>query len=210
MGKLIVPNSKPKDAPKPIPNTFFDLSSVSDETNEEWVNVEVGIGSKTAPGAAIMSAIEAGDEDIHVFLVASPYGDSHFDPDFPMVVLNMAKPHFFPHKRDPEAERPQTVTPTILLFHELGHAAQWITRRAWFMESSAKSNRAKEPYFVEIEKDNLERHERPMCIELGHPCRWHYDDIFNDEAEAQQCWDKRKTAALTILNVWRDRKAKRK
>jgi len=195
MGNLIIPNVAPasnKKTLRRIAGDFLDMRQHSDETNEEWVQTEIRNGAATTAGAEIIAAIAAGAEDIYVYLVGGYFETSRFDPDIPMIVLNLAKGGFLP------AQDPQVMKPTIKLFHELGHAAQWITRRDWFTASTARSDANREPYYVEIEKDNLERHERPMCIQLGQPYRLHYDDVFNDAGEAQQRWNSMNTAATTI------------
>jgi hypothetical protein len=194
MGHLIIPNVAPASKEKTlrrIADEFLDVSR-SGETNEEWVRAGIKVGAATTAGAEIMAAIAAGEEDIYVYLVGGYFETSRFDPDIPMIVLNLAKRGFVP------AQDPQAMRSTIMLFHELGHAAQWITRRDWFTASTAQSDANRQPYYVEIEKDNLERYERPMCIQLGEPYRWHYDDMFNDAGEAQQRWNKMNTAATTI------------
>ncbi len=195
MGQLIIPNAAPKDLDKDLWRDFLEIAEVPqipDDNNEAWVRTEVQIGAATAVGASIMAAVAQSDVDIHVILTASHFQESRFEPEAPAVVLNLMKVNYLP------SAEPAPMKPTVLLFHELGHAAQWITRRDWFMQSKAASDAAREDYYVEIEKDNLERHERPMCMELGVPCRWHYDDIYNNEGAAQQRWNKMKTAVMTI------------
>ena len=61
----------------------------------------------------------------------------------------------------------------IVLFHELGHAAQWITKENWYNDERAKGVNAS-GYFAAIEEDNLVKNERPICRDLGYPVRESY------------------------------------
>ncbi len=67
------------------------------------------------------------------------------------------------------------VDPLILVFHELGHAAQWVTRKQWFEESMRKSEQANEKFYKEIEDDNLKQYEYPLCKEMSQPQRFRYE-----------------------------------
>lgn len=202
VGQLIIPNAEPGHLHKDVRQDFLVMAEVKSETNEEWVKEAVRIGAETTAGASIMAAIAASNVDIYVILTISRIQESRFEPDVPAVVLNLMRGGFMP------AEDPTPIKSTIQLFHELGHVAQWITRRDWFLENKAASDLAGEPYYVAIEKDNLERYERPMCIEMGVPFRLCYDDIYNNEGKAQQRWNNLNAAATTFQRYFRAHQAK--
>ena len=64
----------------------------------------------------------------------------------------------------------------VSLMHELGHAKQYIEKPSWFVghyeAATKKSNKASQ---LEIENDNVQRHEQPICEELKLPFRTKYD-----------------------------------
>jgi hypothetical protein len=74
-----------------------------------------------------------------------------------------------------------TVIPLgVSLIHELGHAKQFLEKPQWFeatFDAAIKGggSRATNPAKYEIEDDNVSRHEKPVCLELGKPAREKYD-----------------------------------
>jgi hypothetical protein len=66
----------------------------------------------------------------------------------------------------------------VSMMHELGHAKQFIERPAWFENNYAaamKVTKGVNQPKLDIENDNLARHEAPILKELGLPFRLKYD-----------------------------------
>lgn len=179
---------------------FGDVPQV-EQDNQEWFTHELQRGKKTTTGAAIIAAIESGDRDVYIVPISSGFIGSQFEPAASAVVYDvMDGPGFLP------AEKPSRMSPTVKLFHELGHAAQYATRKEWFEASAAASHKNRQKYFVEIERDNLVRHEWPISKELGEPTRFHYDDIHSTAKAAAKSLEASNAAALTIQRLWRANK----
>lgn len=64
----------------------------------------------------------------------------------------------------------------VSLMHELGHAKQYVEKPEWFTNQflAATQKGSKEAQLA-IENDNVQRHEKPICVELGKPHRDKYD-----------------------------------
>jgi|ERR1017187_9955385 hypothetical protein len=66
----------------------------------------------------------------------------------------------------------------VSMMHELGHAKQYIEKPAWFENNYAaamKVTKGVNQPKLDIENDNLARHEAPVLKELGLPFRLKYD-----------------------------------
>ncbi|MDA1265810.1 MAG: hypothetical protein O2816_12080 [Planctomycetota bacterium] len=216
MGRLIIIENS-SDIPDPMDDkewrslcrAFVTIKETFgvDETNTQWFQAELRLGQQLATGARIIAAIESCPEDILLIPIVSQTHLSQFEPDVPAVVLNCAdivlKNNFIP------GDDPQQMHHRVLLFHELGHAAQWATRREWFQGSAQRSKAAKEPYHREIEQDNLTRHEVPFSQEMGLPYRRRYEDLCKDAESASARWAEIKIEAATVIQrAWRDHRAK--
>lgn len=75
--------------------------------------------------------------------------------------------------------------PEIVLLHEIGHAKQYIENPSWFGKKGVDQAIIEgSKTVVEIEADNLRRHEHPVCQEYGLKQRQNYTDFegFNNIA----------------------------
>lgn len=90
--------------------------------------------------------------------------------------------------------------PWVVLFHELGHMKQY------FEGGSASAWEARLPDSAGIEEDNLERHERPICREIGLPVRAHYKhNVFGFADVKQRYGGGSKASAWVEANSVQDR-----
>ena len=65
---------------------------------------------------------------------------------------------------------------SVVLFHELGHAVQWKTRRQWY-DKQIDNGLNSQGFFEGLERDNLSKVEWPMCQESGVHIRRNYLDL---------------------------------
>ena len=66
----------------------------------------------------------------------------------------------------------------IVLLHEIGHAKQYIENPGWFgSQGIGGAIVAGSKTTIEIQADNLRRHEVPVCKEYGLPQRQNYNDF---------------------------------
>jgi hypothetical protein len=161
------------------------------EDNATFFGECVRIGGLTPIGAQIMASIANGAHDIPIVPVVS-YHDatgSQFLPKIPCVIINVLDfgSTFVP------AENPVAMRPTVILFHELGHAVQWLTRRPWFDAASVD----------DVEADNLVLHEQPLCQALQQPIRMHYLDTYGSAEKAKERWVQMNNAAAVIQRAIR-------
>jgi hypothetical protein len=194
MGKLIYATAK--TVPETLKNKFASIACDfndlgAKETNAEYFGECVRVGSQTSIGAQILSNIASGGPDIAIVPVVSEFEatSSQFLPKVPCVIINILD---FGNTFVPDAN-PVLMRPTVLLFHELGHASQWLTRRGWFDGASLD----------QIERDNLVRHEQPLCRALGEPIRMHYLDTYDSADKAKERWVQMNAAATTIQRAAR-------
>lgn len=76
-----------------------------------------------------------------------------------------------------------TIPPLVCLFHELGHAKQWLENKVWY--ESAVQIRDKMGVAYQVEYDNLQKHEDPLLREMGLPIRKRYE-FYVSEARAER------------------------
>ncbi len=145
-------------------------------------------GSTTAKG--IISALESAEADIEILVQKNC---------FPMFVhAEVAKAHGYKgglvvwdptgkitaHGKEGAAT---FQSPAIALAHELGHAAQWINKKGWYLAavstvmSGDGSKKGSEAYKAKmlIENDNISTHETKTAAELGEGTRKNYEDAAN-------------------------------
>lgn len=207
MGDIIIVSSEamlPDGVDRHLRSSLLDLSTRCDESTEEWFRTELRAGSQTPIGAEILAAIAAGAEDIYIIPIVSMTYGSQFDPEIPGAVLNFADGGYI------ASEDPQPMKFTVKLFHELGHAVQWITRRDWFTAKSSRELFRRDGYFREIEADNLVRHEWPLCRQLNLPARMHYEDFFQSREEAFARWEVTSAGAIRLQSAIRGFLARKK
>ncbi len=166
-------------------------------SNDEFFGELLRIGEGTATGQSILGTIRDPQQhiDIPIAPILSYTYSTGFVPDVPGVVFNFGTGGYFP------SADPKPVRATILLFHELGHAVQWIQDRGWCERQM--SVRSRGGFNEVIERDNLVRHEWPLCKELGHPTRMRYTDMFDSPAEAKERFDTTTQAATIIQSAVR-------
>ncbi len=88
---------------------------------------------------------------------------------------------------------PTLQSPAIGLLHELGHAAQWVNNRGWYLaymdkiragDPAKKGTPAYNSKMV-VENDNIDSNETPVCVELGEGKRNNYNDSYNFQAASK-------------------------
>ncbi len=90
----------------------------------------------------------------------TPLGEQPMlDDDLPAVKEEQGRPIF----------AAVNMPPWAVLAHEIGHFRQYTTNHAWFVHTLHD--------VAAIEKDNLEKHERPICAAAGLAIRYEYQDF---------------------------------
>lgn len=134
---------------------FKDLGGY--DKNNNWIVYIVPVSNEFAAMQCVFSTVETKSSAAHVGFVPFKPDDSYSvkHPIFQGFTLS------FPQ--------------SIVLFHELGHAVQWISRNTWYNAQIEKG--MKNGYFEDLEKENLKDVEWPMCKEMGVDTRRDYLDI---------------------------------
>ena len=126
--------------------------------------------SKTA--AAIFEYVKSHKETITLCFFECPYKQAYgpvfingavFDEEMKTVWFNLSVDVF---NADAKSAGTLVVPPSLVFFHEFGHAKQWLENAAQYKTWSDEGFGGL-GYNKKIEDDNLQRHEWPICDEMS-------------------------------------------
>jgi hypothetical protein len=161
--------------------------------------------ARSATARRVYNALQLSPHRFGIAFVEGGNCETIFDPDLLTIFFRVDQPIYFA----PPLPAPVTQVPQeIVLYHELGHAKQFldnarhyqkmidwsfghpITRIRTFPNGSQTTTRdrqnrfQKSGYFQALESDNLTKHEWPICAELGFPQRTSYPQFCGSAAKA--------------------------
>jgi hypothetical protein len=134
------------------------------------------IGSETAN--MIMAFLTGSRMEVGLFVIDEGFDSMHIPPHGLAEDPNLAK---FTggiavlNVTNPMKIRETTVGIGVSMMHELGHAKQCIENPPWYAGKAAQALNGSKSAKLEIENDNVGRHEKPILVELGLPFRDKYD-----------------------------------
>ncbi|OGF23492.1 MAG: hypothetical protein A2V63_05570 [Candidatus Eisenbacteria bacterium RBG_19FT_COMBO_70_11] len=136
--------------------------------------------SRSKSAAALKSYIDKHEKTIRVmFFKNCPWiMNIAFDAEAMAVMCNV---DVTAYNKEAKTKGTLEVPLDLVLYHELGHAKQFLEDPAAFkrMEHDADTSGAlkRDGYYANIENDNLKRHEWPICDDIQFPRRGSYTDF---------------------------------
>jgi hypothetical protein len=139
---------------------------------------------KSSTARLIADVLDGTDKKIGILLFDAAY-DSMYQP--PSILEGSTKKDYTGGVVLVNIKSQMTIKGKVLpigvsLLHEMGHAKQYIERSIWFegkfkevVRMNFGGNRKSNPAKYEIEDQNIQFHEKPVCIDLGLPWREKYD-----------------------------------